>query len=140
MTTFITGLLALCLTNISYADDTVEPNIEEDIKAFHNAPEKVEEPTIDIDPLEEEDGFEMDLSIPVTASIENPEVELAVNSTISSTEVVELTEDGEPVVDPAAANIEWNLDLSEDLEVGDAVLTTDEEPKSEPVNLDYLEE
>lgn len=136
MTRFITGLLVLSLTNIAWAED-VDPNVEDDIKAFHNAPEKVDTPSIDIDPLDEEEGFEMDLSMPVaTTTVDNPEAELS-SAPIVNTEI---PEDGEPVVDPAAANIEWNLDLSEDLEVGDTVLSTEETPKSEPVNLDYLEE
>lgn len=135
MTRLIAGIFALSLANIAWADD-VDPNVEDDIKAFHNAPEKVEAPSIDIDPLDEEEEFEMDLSMPVATTIENPEVELTTNTVVNA----ELPEDGEPVVDPTAANIEWNLDLSEDLEVGDAVLSTEETPKSDPVNLDYLEE
>lgn len=135
MTRLIAGIFALSLTNIAWADD-VDPNVEDDIKAFHNAPEKVEAPSIDIDPLDEEEDFEMDLSMPVATTIENPEVELTTSTVVNA----ELPEDGEPVVDPTAANIEWNLDLSEDLEVGDAVLSTEEAPKSDPVNLDYLEE
>ena len=135
MTRLIAGIFALSLANIAWADD-VDPNVEDDIKAFHNAPEKVEAPSIDIDPLDEEEEFEMDLSMPVATTIENPEVELTTTTVVNA----ELPEDGEPVVDPTAANIEWNLDLSEDLEVGDAVLSTEETPKSDPVNLDYLEE
>ena len=137
MMTMITALFAISLTATSFAED-VDPNVEEDIKAFHNAPEKVEEPTIDIDPLEEEGGFQMDLTMPATpVAIENPEGELDAAAPVTT---IELGEDGEPIVDPAAAQLEWNLDLSEDLEVGDVILTTEEEPKSEPVNLDYLEE
>ena len=136
MTRFITGLLVLSLTNIASAAD-VDPNVEDDIKAFHNAPEKVDTPSIDIDPLDEEEGFEMDLSIPIAIpAVENPEAELSSTPIINT----EMPEDGEPMVDPAAGNIEWNLDLSEDLEVGDTVLSTEDTPKSEPVNLDYLEE
>ena len=107
MTRLIAGIFALSLANIAWADD-LDPNVEDDIKAFHNAPEKVEAPSIDIDPLDEEEEFEMDLSMPVATTIENPEVELTTNTVVNA----ELPEDGEPVVDPTAANIEWNLDLS----------------------------
>ena len=48
--------------------------------------------------------------------------------------------EGAPVVNDAAKDIEWNFDLSEDLELGDEDLKIEEEEKSEPVNLDYLEE
>lgn len=135
MNRLITALFALSLTNMAWAED-VDPNVEEDIKAFHNAPEKVDTPSIEIDPLDEEEGFEMDLSTPVVTTVENPESELSTTTTVST----ELPEDGEPVVDPSATNLDWSLDLSEDLEVGDTVLTTEEAPKSEPANLDYLEE
>ena len=37
-------------------------------------------------------------------------------------------------------DIQWDLDLNEDLEIGEGNLKIAPEPKSEPVNLDFLEE
>ena len=37
-------------------------------------------------------------------------------------------------------DLSWDLDLNEDLEIGDGNLKIAPEPKSEPVNLDFLDE
>ena len=145
MRTIIITLFTLSISPVAMAESSVDSNVEEDIKAFHNAPEKVET-TIEIDPLDEEGEFVMDLTMPTTPQETiDPDAELTsivtTEAMTSSTnlELGEIVEDT-PTVDEAAKNIEWNFDLSEDLELGDEDLKIEEEKKSEPVNLDYLEE
>ena len=145
MRTIIITLFTLCISPVAMAESSVDSNVEEDIKAFHNAPEKVEN-TIEIDPLDEEGEFVMDLTMPTTPQETiDPDAELTSIVTTepmtSSTnlELGEIVEDT-PTVDEAAKDIEWNFDLSEDLELGDEDLKIEEEKKSDPVNLDYLEE
>lgn len=115
-------------------EDTVEAEINEDeIQAFYEA-KKVEETKVTVDVLSEED-FEMDLSglsAPVvtttTAQGTNTEDSVApINDTMTTT-------------DAPAEELDWNLDLTEDLEIGDENLKLAPEPKSEPVNLDFLDE
>ena len=145
MRTIIITLLTLSISQVAIADSAVDSNVEEDIKAFHNAPEKVET-KIEIDPLDEEGEFVMDLTMPTTPQETiDPDAELTsvvtTEAMTSSTnlELGEIVEDT-PTVDETAKNIEWNFDLSEDLELGDDDLKIEEEKKSDPVNLDYLEE
>ena len=37
-------------------------------------------------------------------------------------------------------DLNWDLDLTEDIEIGEGNLKIAPEPKSEPVNLDFLDE
>ena len=113
-------------------EDTVEAEINEDeIQAFYEA-KKVEETKVTVDVLSEED-FEMDLSglsapAVTTAQATNAEGSVApINDTMTTTEA-------------PAEELDWNLDLTEDLEIGDENLKLAPEPKSEPVNLDFLDE
>lgn len=145
MRTIIISLFTISISQVAAAESTPDSSVEEDIKAFHNAPEK-QETTIEIDPLDEEGEFVMDLTMPTPVSqTVDPDAEL---SSIVTTELTpsEINNDlgeiveGAPIVNDAAKDIEWNFDLSEDLELGDEDLKIEEEEKSEPVNLDYLEE
>ena len=113
-------------------EDTVEAEINEDeIQAFYEA-KKVEETKVTVDVLSEED-FEMDLSglsapVVTTSQETNAEGSVApINDTMKTTEA-------------PAEELDWNLDLTEDLEIGDGNLKLAPEPKSEPVNLDFLDE
>ena len=75
---------------------------------------------------------------PVTETIgsEEPDMDISANASDDFD-----LEDIEPTaVDPAAKDIEWNLDLSEDMEIGNIKISAEEEKKSEAVNLDFLEE
>ena len=133
--------MLLMLSQIALAEPTkdstekVEAEINEaDIQAFYEA-KKEEDTAITVDMLEEED-FEMDLSAlsapvatPVTA--ETVDVELDDEMDVAPVSNAPLT----PVED-----IKWDLDLNEDLEIGDGNLKIAPEPKSEPVNLDFLDE
>ena len=146
MRTIIISIFALSISQIAVAEPTADSTVEEDIKAFHNAPEKVEA-AIEIDPMEEEGEFVMDLTTPVTMqNTVDPEAEIdqeTSTTAISSTTAMALGEiaEGAPLaVDDSAKELNWNFDLSEDLEIGDEDLVIEEEKKSEPVNLDYLEE
>ena len=110
----------------------VEAEINEaEIQAFYEA-KKEEDTGITVDMLSEEE-FEMDLSglsAPVATPVntDTPAAELAVNTTNSVDPVTPLEE------------LDWNLDLTEDIEIGDGNLKIAPEPKSEPVNLDFLDE
>lgn len=125
--------MLLVASQIAFAEpteDTVEAEInEEEIQAFYEA-KKVEEAKVTVDVLSEED-FDMDLS-GLSAPVVNPSSESTVATTTTNEEVA-----------PAQAPVEtldWDLDLTEDLEIGDGNLKLAPEAKSEPVNLDFLDE
>ena len=138
---------------------TEEDELDLDLEAIHAAPTAKEDGAKKIEAsfnaLDEEEEFSMDLSVSVpTEAIINPDEELApevapviqmndeiegMNANSPAIELEEIIE--EPAaVDPSAKDIEWNLDLSEDMEIGDQKITTEKEKKSDPVNLDFLEE
>ncbi len=131
----------LMLTQISFAEpteDTVSAEInEEEIEAFYkdNSAEKAAEtPSPQVDLLEEEE-FSMDLSGLNSAPVNTEAVSVDVEDDAATVEPVDAATPVTPVEE-----IEWNLDLSEDLEIGSGNLQIEEKPKSEPVNLDFLEE
>ena len=137
--------MLLMLSQIALAEPTedttekVEAEINEaEIQAFYEA-KKEEDTAITVDMLEEDD-FEMDLSAlsapvatPVTTETADGElgVELDDEMSVNTVSNAPLT----PVED-----LNWDLDLNEDLEIGDGNLKIAPEPKSEPVNLDFLDE
>lgn len=132
----------LMLTQISFAEpteDTVSAEInEEEIEAFYkdNSAEKAAEtPSPQVDLLEEEE-FSMDLSGLNSTPINTETASVDVEADATTVEPEQATET--PVT--PVEDIEWNLDLSEDLEIGSGNLQIEEKPKSEPVNLDFLEE
>ena len=132
--------MLLMLSQVAFAEPTkettekVEAEINDaDIQAFYES-KKEEDTAITVDMLSEED-FEMDLSglttpvanaAPATADTLEPEAGVG---TVDSVGPVTPVED-----------FNWDLDLTEDLEIGDGNLKIAPEPKSEPVNLDFLEE
>ncbi len=134
----------LMFTQISVAEpteNTVSAEInDEEIEAFYkdNSAEQAKEvPSPEVNLLEEEE-FSMDLSGLDNAPI-NPEVTIGdvdIEADIIAGEPPEATD---AAVTPVE-DIEWNLDLSEDLEIGSENLQIEEKPKSEPVNLDFLDE
>ena len=112
----------------------------------------------DFNALDEEEDFSMDLSsVAPTQPVIDPDAELEPITepagTIEPEEAIELTpktnngfdmeEDIEiepAAVDPAAKELDWNLDLEEDMEIGNTKISAEEEKKSEAVDLDFLEE
>ena len=127
--------MLLVLSQIAIAEPTgrlnrsVEAEINDtEIQAFYEA-KKEEDTGITVDLLAEED-FEMDLTGLSTAPVEADPVD----ATNTATEPV-ATDQVTPV-----ETLDWNLDLTEDLEIGDGNLKIAPEPKSEPVNLDFLDE
>ena len=132
-------------------------DIDLDIEAFHAAPDAEETKKnigkADFNALDEEEEFSMDLSSvaptqpaidpdaelePITEKVGSEEPDMDISA--SSTDDFELEEIEPTAVDPAAKDIEWNLDLSEDMEIGNIKISAEEEKKSEAVNLDFLEE
>ena len=125
----------LMLSQIALAEPTedstekVEAEIDDtEIQAFYEA-KKEEDTGITVDLLAEED-FEMDLSGLSAGAVEAPVESDATNI---------LAEPVAPTQTPVET-LDWNLDLTEDLEIGDGNLKIAPEPKSEPVNLDFLDE
>lgn len=143
--------MLLMLSQVAFAEpvedtkEKIDAEINEaEIQAFYEA-KKEEDTAITVDMLSEED-FEMDLSalsapaaIPVADAITaiDTDVELSdmdlsdVDLDVPTASTVPLT----PVED-----LNWDLDLDEDLEIGAGNLKLAPEPKSEPVNLDFLDE
>ena len=125
--------MLLVASQIAFAEptaDTVDSEInEEEIQAFYEA-KKVEDKKVTVDVLSEED-FDMDLS-GLSASVVNTSVESGVATTTTN-------EEATPAQAPVET-LEWDLDLTEDLEIGDGNLKLAPEAKSEPVNLDFLDE
>lgn len=146
-------LSSLLFVNNAFADE--DPNLDIDLEAIHAAPQAEENQNTqrkaDFNALDEEDEFEMDLSNPTTPATEviNPDAELTMETT-AITEPNELSMGSDSLgmdvmeepaaVDPAAKDIDWSLDLSEDMEIGDTKISPKVEKKSEPVNLDFLDE
>ena len=127
--------MLLVLSQIALAEptedstDKVEAEINDtEIQAFYEA-KKEEDTGITVDLLAEED-FEMDLSGLSAAPVESAPVD-ATNT---------VTESVAPNQTTPVETLDWNLDLTEDLEIGDGNLKIAPEPKSEPVNLDFLDE
>ena len=132
--------MLLMLSQVAFAEPTedttekIDAEINDaDIQAFYEA-KKEEDTAITVDMLSEED-FEMDLSgltAPVASVnpevVDTPAMETGVNTVDSLAPVT-------PVED-----FNWDLDLTEDIEIGDGNLKIAPEPKSEPVNLDFLDE
>ena len=102
---------------------------ETEIQAFYDV-KKEEDTGITIDLLAEEE-FEMDLSGVSAAPV-----------TITTSEALNISTDTEMATTeaPPVETLEWDLDLTEDIEIGDQNLKISPEPKSEPVNLDFLDE
>lgn len=125
--------MLLVASQIAFAEpteDTVEAEInEEEIQAFYET-KKVEDKKVTVDVLSEED-FDMDLS-GLSAPIVNATGESAVATPTTN-------EDAAPAQAPVET-LDWDLDLTEDLEIGDGNLKLAPEAKSEPVNLDFLDE
>lgn len=128
--------ILLVLSQIALAEptedstETVEAEINDtEIQAFYEA-KKEEDTGITVDLLAEED-FEMDLSGLNAAPVEAP---------VASDATTLLTDPVAPTQTTPVDTLDWNLDLTEDLEIGDGNLKITPEPKSEPVNLDFLEE
>lgn len=133
--------MLLMLSQVAFAEpaeketENVEAEINEaEIQAFYEA-KKEEDTGITVDMLSEEE-FEMDLSAlsaPVATAVtaEIPVAAVDADTTASTVNSASLT----PVED-----LDWNLDLNEDIEIGDGNLKLAPEPKSEPVNLDFLDE
>jgi len=128
--------MLLVASQIAFAEpteDTVEAEINEDeIQGFYEA-KKTEETKITVDVLSEED-FDMDLS-----GLSTPVVNATVETAVVTTTINEGAAPTQTVQAPAET-LEWNLDLTEDLEIGDKNLKLAPEAKSEPVNLDFLNE
>ena len=127
--------MLLVLSQIALAEPTedstnnVEAEINDtEIQAFYEA-KKEEDTGITVDLLAEED-FEMDLSGLSAAPIESAPVDATNTVTVSVA----------PIQTTPVETLDWNLDLTEDLEIGDGNLKIAPEPKSEPVNLDFLDE
>lgn len=130
--------MLLMLSQVAFAEpaenetENVEAEINEaEIQAFYEA-KKEEDTGITVDMLSEEE-FEMDLSAlsaPIASAV-TAEVPVAADATVSTVNSAPLT----PVED-----LDWDLDLNEDIEIGDGNLKLAPEPKSEPVNLDFLDE
>ena len=129
--------MLLVLSQIAIAEPTedstekVEAEINDtEIQAFYEA-KKEEDTGITVDLLAEED-FEMDLSGLSAPPVELPAVE-------TQALLIQQTHQQNLLSTPVET-LEWDLDLSEDLEIGDGNLKIAPEPKSEPVNLDFLDE
>ena len=127
--------MILVLSQIAFAEPTedskekVEAEINDsEIQAFYEA-KKEEDTGITVDLLEEED-FEMDLSGLATTPVPSADVDATNNA----------TEPAAPVSATPVETLDWDLDLTEDIEIGDGNLKIAPEPKSEPVNLDFLDE
>ena len=126
----------LMFSQIALAEPTedstekVEAEINDtEIQAFYEA-KKEEDTGVTVDLFAEED-FEMDLSGLNAIPVETPVESDTINSLTEPIATTQMT----PV-----ETLDWNLDLTEDLEIGDGNLKIAPEPKSEPVNLDFLDE
>lgn len=146
------------LVNDAFADE-IDSDFDLDLEAIHAAPDVDENAkirhTASFDALDEEEDFSMDLSGSASAGdIVDPDSELEVfevktetepnmdvppAATTDSFELEEMIEEPD-AVDQAAKDLDWNLDLSEDMEIGKQKISAKEEQKSEAVNLDFLEE
>jgi hypothetical protein len=146
------------------ADDgfaDLDPDIEAELQEIHNAPthEKAtnERRDASFNALDEEEEFEMDMTgIAKAAPVIDPDAELeplVINNTTSDIDgpeemndiggdlgTFEEIEEAPTPVDPGAQKIEWNLDLDEDIEIGNKTIQIKEEAKSAPVDLDFLDE
>ena len=157
----------LSVNTVAFADDVLadlDPDFDTELEEIKNSPtasdkSKNERRKASFNALDEEDEFEMNLSEPVdtnTTAITDPDAELEPlveenldgdvtgideASPSNENEVLNDIEEIVPTpVDEAAKEIEWDLDLDEDIEIGDKKITTKEKDKSEPVDLDFLEE
>lgn len=141
--------------NNAFAEEPSDIDLE--LEAFHAAPDAEETKSnlrkADFNALDEEEEFSMDLSFTApTQPVIDPDAELepiteAAGSVEPDMDFAPKADDDfkleeiEPAaVDPEAKDIEWDLDLSEDVEIGNTKITTETEKKSEAVNLDFLEE
>ena len=157
MLRLISVLVLGFLVNDAFADE-IDSDFDLDLEAIHAAPDADENAkirhTASFDALDEEEEFSMDLSGTAPAgNIVDPDSELEVfevktdtepdmdvaSATTDSFEMEEMIEEPE-AVDQAAKDLDWDLDLSEDMEIGDQKISAKEEQKSEAVNLDFLEE
>ena len=137
--------MLLMLSQVAFAEPTedtkekVDAEINEaEIQAFYEA-KKEEDTGITVDMLSEED-FEMDLSalsVPVAAPVTDATT-ADINNEVSDVDLDITTASTVPPT--PAEDLKWDLDLDEDLEIGAGNLKLTSEPKSEPVNLDFLDE
>ena len=132
--------MLLMLSQVAFAEPTedatekVDAEINDaDIQAFYEA-KREEDTAITVDMLSEED-FEMDLS-GLSAPVASTTLTAVDTSTMETTV---LPVDNVASVTPVE-DFNWDLDLTEDIEIGDGKLKITPEPKSEPVNLDFLDE
>ena len=130
--------MLLMLSQVAFAEpteDTTEKSEAEineaDIQAFYEA-KKEDDTAITVDMLSEED-FEMDLS-GLTAPVASATPEVVDNTTMETG--VNTVDNVAPVT--PVEDFNWDLDLTEDIEIGDGNLKIAPEPKSEPVNLGVL--
>lgn len=148
--------------NSAFAEEPADTSFDIDLEAIHAAPAaedtKAETHKASFNALDEEEDFSMDLSsVAPTQPAIDPDAELEpIAETVGSlapTGNITLTPQKdagfqmeedleiEPAkVDAAAKNIDWNLDLSEDMEIGNTKISAEEEKKSEAVDLGFLEE
>ena len=157
MLRLISVLVLGFLVNDAIADE-IDSDLDLDLEAIHAAPNADDNAkirlTASFDALDEEEEFSMDLSGSAPAGdIVDPDSELEVlevktdtepdmnvsSETIDYVELEEIIEEPTPV-DQGAKDLDWNLDLSEDMEIGDQKISAEETQKSEAVNLDFLEE
>jgi hypothetical protein len=160
-TILISALFAL--PTIAFADDSfadLDPDFDTELEDIQNSPTakdetKNERREASFNALDEEEEFEMNLSEPAVDAnnIADPDAELEPlvesdteiivedNSNIADSNVIVDIEEIIPTtVDAEAKDIEWNLDLDEDIEIGDKKISSKEVEKSEPVDLDFLDE
>jgi hypothetical protein len=157
MLRLISVLVLGFLINDAFADE-MDSDLDLDLEAFHAAPNADDNAkirhTASFDALDEEEEFSMDLSgSAYVGDIVDPDSELEVfvvktdtepdmdfaSAAIDYVELEEIIEEPTPV-DQNAKDLDWNLDLSEDMEIGDQKISAEETQKSEAVNLDFLEE
>ena len=151
---------ATALAEDALAD--LDPDFEADLEEIQNAPTATENANADrrqasFDALDEEEEFEIDLSYTTPANpVVDPDAELEPLEVKSeglqdTNEPIETSNNAFDSIDdeieevpmpvaPEAKNIDWNLDLDEDIEIGDKEIKSKQESKSAPVDLDFLDE
>ena len=162
-TIVLSTLFALSTT--AQADDFIadlDPDLEE-LSEISDAPvqtkSNVERRQASFDALDEEDDFEMDLSsVAPSQVIDDPDAELDLSapeagllqdtdeplqildaSSDLEMDIEEIEETPGPV-DPATTELEWSLDLDEDIEIVAPKTAPKQVSERAPENLDFLEE
>ena len=155
---FSTNALADDLDLVADLDPDLE-ELSEISETSTKMKSNVERRQASFDALDEEDDFEMDLtSVAPTQVIDDPDAELELTTpeaglledtdaplqntaTNSDLEMdIEEIEEAPPAADPSAKDLDWSLDLDEDIEITAEKSTPEQKSERAPETLDFLEE